>query len=82
MGMIAPDRFHKHRMVIELEGPIDQTAYEEYKKDIERVAKKHHAKVLGGEQVGKKNLWKEYVKKMGAGEPTASTPGKTRKRTR
>ncbi len=82
MGMIAPDRFHKHRMVIELEGPVDQKAYDKYKADIQRVAEKHHAKVLEGEHVGKEKLWKEYVKKAGAGEPTAPTPGKTRKKTR
>jgi len=51
MAMWAPEEGETHRLVLELKGSknLTQAKYEEYKKDIAAVVKKHKAKIVNKE---------------------------------
>ncbi len=68
MGMFPPDKEHKHRMVIEVDGPLSQEDYDQYKNEMKQLARKHHAKVVGG----------EHIRKHVAKKATASKTGRSR----
>lgn len=54
MGWRLPPREReKHRVILELAGPIDKKSFSEYRKELEQVVKKHGARLAAKKLVKK-----------------------------
>ncbi len=63
--MFPPDKEHKHRMVVELDGPLSQEKYDQYKKEMRQLARKYNARVVAGEHIKKPMMKKATASKTG-----------------
>jgi hypothetical protein len=52
--LLPPDKYQKHRVIIELRGPVDRRTWVKYRSEVSGVIKKYGARLVDKKLIGKR----------------------------